>query len=808
MQTIKARQLTLVALALGIALALFAAGMALAAQPAAETLPAASPTTAELSAVTQTTGVLQLAAPPTTTQPAVASLVLTKTVGLDSTTCAADDAVVVLPGTQVFYCYTVRNTGSVTLTSHDLFDSELGALAFNLNYALAPGASVFITAPATIDAPVTNLAVWMAQSAAGGAPIMAADTATVHTAALDVTKTVGTDRSICAATDALTVTAGSEVVYCYRVRNTGSVDLPVHDVVDSALGPILSSYPYTLTPGANAFITVAATLDTAVTNTVTWTARIPDLGLAVQDTDTASVQVASMAVAKTVGINPLACAGSDIVAVAAGKSVVYCYRLTNTGSVALPLHDVVDDQLGTIAANLTYSLSPGATTFITRAAVLNAPTTNIMTWTASLPALGLSLTATDSARVETASIVVTKTVGVDPNVCASSDSLIVKAGSRVIYCYEVRNTGSVALPQHTVVDDKLGTLAAALPYTLTPGASVFITAPATVDEATTNVVTWTASDPSLGVATTAQDTATVRVGDLAITKRLTAPYPGDNVVISGQPAEFTVEIRNTGVTTITHLPLQDVFDPTCIQFTGASIPPDATSPTLTWTNLISTTGALGPGANAALTLTFTPTTACQNSSNTATVTGAQDHLGFTYTVSGQATFEISPPQSEIGGWVFDDRNADGVYQPWLGETGIGNVTLTLTDGRTTTSGCCGWYAFLIRQPGTYVVTQIQPEGWTSTTPNQRTVNVPRLGVKVQVDFGEIRSTPTPTPTPTNTPTPTATATPTATPTSTMTPTPTATATPTATPTTTPTSTPTEVPVRPRAYLPLILRLAE
>lgn len=179
---------------------------------------------------------------------------------------------------------------------------------------------------------------------------------------------------------------------------------------------------------------------------------------------------------------------------------------------------------------------------------------------------------------------------------------------------------------------------------------------------------------------------------------------------------------------------------------------------------------------------------------TATVVNAVDSLGFTFDVSSTVRFEISPPQSEIGGWVFDDRNADGKYQPWAGEAGIGNVTLTLSGGRTTTSGCCGWYAFLIRQPGTYAVTQIQPAGWTSTTPDQRTVTVPRLGVTVQVDFGEIRSTPTPT----NTPTPTSTPTATATSTPTMTPSPTATATPT----------PTDIPVRPRAYLPLILRLTQ
>jgi hypothetical protein len=45
-------------------------------------------------------------------------------------------------GTVVYYCYEVTNTGTVTLTLHDLNDSELGNIFTALPYDLAPGASV------------------------------------------------------------------------------------------------------------------------------------------------------------------------------------------------------------------------------------------------------------------------------------------------------------------------------------------------------------------------------------------------------------------------------------------------------------------------------------------------------------------------------------------------------------------------------------------------------------------------------------------------------------------------------------------
>src|SRR5690606_12013862 len=102
---------------------------------------------------------------------------LAKTVGTDPAGCASSDNISVPVGTEVVYCYTVTNTGNVTLTMNDLTDSELGDLLTGHAHELLPGASFYITATATIQEDTTNTATWTAYAAEQQAS--AVDTATV-----------------------------------------------------------------------------------------------------------------------------------------------------------------------------------------------------------------------------------------------------------------------------------------------------------------------------------------------------------------------------------------------------------------------------------------------------------------------------------------------------------------------------------------------------------------------------------------------------------------------------------------------------
>jgi CSLREA domain-containing protein len=104
---------------------------------------------------------------------------LTKTVGTDPTTCA-DTHIVFLPlgGGDVTYCYQVENSGTVTLTLHELWDDQLGQL-LDQPYELQPGETRWLTTTAAITETTVNQATWMAYNPGSTDVISATDTATV-----------------------------------------------------------------------------------------------------------------------------------------------------------------------------------------------------------------------------------------------------------------------------------------------------------------------------------------------------------------------------------------------------------------------------------------------------------------------------------------------------------------------------------------------------------------------------------------------------------------------------------------------------
>jgi hypothetical protein len=104
----------------------------------------------------------------------------------------------------------------------------------------------------------------------------------------------------------------------------------------------------------------------------------------------------AISVNKTVGTETGLCASHDAIGVTANAQVVYCYRVTNVGDVALTTHVLTDTRLGRILSG-SHHLAPGASWFITRASVLTRTTVNTAVWVAS--AGDHVATATDSAMV-------------------------------------------------------------------------------------------------------------------------------------------------------------------------------------------------------------------------------------------------------------------------------------------------------------------------------------------------------------------------------------------------------------------------
>jgi hypothetical protein len=97
--------------------------------------------------------------------PGILAISLNKTVTAgNSTVCASTDNITVVAGTEVTYCYTMRNTGAFTVTRHTLVDSELSPppLLDDVLNPIPPGGSYSVKASTIINETTVNQATWTA----------------------------------------------------------------------------------------------------------------------------------------------------------------------------------------------------------------------------------------------------------------------------------------------------------------------------------------------------------------------------------------------------------------------------------------------------------------------------------------------------------------------------------------------------------------------------------------------------------------------------------------------------------------------
>ncbi len=124
--------------------------------------------------------------------PPAPSLILTKTVGLDPNSCSATDTVNIPSGnggTNVTYCYTVQNSGNITLSIHNLVDDQLGVLLGPDDlFDIAPGATDFYTVSTLITQTTVNTGTWTAANSSGIHNDPAGDTFGVGSVQLDITE--------------------------------------------------------------------------------------------------------------------------------------------------------------------------------------------------------------------------------------------------------------------------------------------------------------------------------------------------------------------------------------------------------------------------------------------------------------------------------------------------------------------------------------------------------------------------------------------------------------------------------------------
>lgn len=223
---------------------------------------------------------------------------------------------------------------------------------------------------------------------------------------------------------------------------------------------------------------------------------------------------------KTVGVEPTVYPTTDVITVTSGTEVTYFYVVENTGDVTLSLHTLQDDQLGiVIGPDYPYSLAPGETVMITSSVTVTDTVTNVANWVATDGGANTAV-AGDSATVHVVNpaVSLSKTVGTEPGVCATTDTITVESGTEVYYCYTVTNEGDVTLSLHDLADDQLGAILTGFAYDLAPGASVDtvaagLTLTATIMTTTTNTAVWTAyNDAAITASATASATVNVPEG--------------------------------------------------------------------------------------------------------------------------------------------------------------------------------------------------------------------------------------------------------------------------------------------------------
>ena len=298
---------------------------------------------------------------------------------------------------------------------------------------------------------------------------------------------------------------------------------------------------------------------------------------------------------------------------------------------------------------------------------------------------------------------------------------ITSVGGNVVFTVNITNNGGLALATVQLVDTfdpaKLSFVSATpsnpdsqspagtLTWndltgvgSLAPGNSIIVTITFTALASTGAGATQDTATATADTLPPVSDFAfvTIRQADVDVQKTLTQPASGTAFI--GDTVTFTIEVTNTGGTTLIVIPLTDTYDPTVLDFVSANPTPDTVNEdagTLDWNDL---TGPAPNGFNTELApansfyvaVTFKaigPTTPDTN--DVATVTNALDDgspqaqvsdSDISSVVIGFPPVTLPPPiePKPVGGYVIP-TNKLAILEPYLALAGLfGALSAALT----------------------------------------------------------------------------------------------------------------------------------
>ncbi|MBW7886467.1 MAG: tandem-95 repeat protein, partial [Caldilineaceae bacterium] len=119
--------------------------------------------------------------------------------------------------------------------------------------------------------------------------------------------------------------------------------------------------------------------------------------------------------------------------------------------------------------------------------------------------------------------------------------------------------------------------------------------------------------------------------------------PANGIIDAGELVTVTVQIRASGDTTITHLPLQDLYDDKALTFLGASVGGHTVGGgAVTWNNLAAQAGNIAPGQTVAVDLVYRLEQPVVSVTRQAKVEGARDEHGDALPAATAATTFYRP----------------------------------------------------------------------------------------------------------------------------------------------------------------------
>ncbi|HET8940822.1 MAG TPA: hypothetical protein VFN13_02395 [Rudaea sp.] len=310
--------------------------------------------------------------------------------------------------------------------------------------------------------------------------------------------------------------AGSTFQYSFSVKNTGNVTLTAVSVSDPMLGgsPIACS-PSTLAPNATAtcgpvtYTVTQPNVDAGKIINMATAKGKPPIGSNIFDDDTNTVtltQTPAITIVKS--DNATGSTGK-------GDTIIYSFKVTNTGNVTLNPVTVTDPLSGLSAITCPVSvLAPAATmtctaTYVVKQSDVDAGAINNTATAHGKPPTGSDVTSTDTDTV-TFTPAPAITIVKSDNATASTG-----AGDSITYSFKVTNTGNVTLNPVTVTDPLSGLSAISCPVSvLAPAATTTCTATYTVKQSDVNAgaINNTATahgKPPTGSDVTSTDTDTV-----------------------------------------------------------------------------------------------------------------------------------------------------------------------------------------------------------------------------------------------------------------------------------------------------------